>query len=152
MYNVKSFTSIIDEFRNLYLGFNFTTDVIVGFPGETEEEFLETCKITREIGFTHIHTFRYSDRTGTRASRMPDHIPSKIMAERSEVIRQISEENKLRYQYIINGQRQRVLVEKMDIEGFAYGHSQNYVYLKFHAPDATRNSFVDVVITEDMIV
>jgi threonylcarbamoyladenosine tRNA methylthiotransferase MtaB len=81
---------------------------------------------------------------------MPDHIPSKLMAERSEIIRQISEENKMRYQYILNGQMQRVLIEKVDADGFAYGYGQNYVYLKIHAPGAIRNSFVNVELNEDM--
>ena len=56
---------------------------MVGFPGETEEDFEDTCKVIREVGFSHVHTFKYSIRQGTRAERMPDQVPEKMKQQRS---------------------------------------------------------------------
>jgi threonylcarbamoyladenosine tRNA methylthiotransferase MtaB len=78
MYTVKDFLNIVERVRAKDPQFNFTTDVIVGFPGETEEEFEETMNVARQVGFGHMHIFKYSVREGTRAQRMPDHIPDKI--------------------------------------------------------------------------
>ena len=75
MYTLSEFSSIADKFRNRHPDFNLTTDIIVGFPGETALDFQSTCDLVRDIGFSHIHTFKYSRRKGTRADRMPDQIP-----------------------------------------------------------------------------
>jgi threonylcarbamoyladenosine tRNA methylthiotransferase MtaB len=64
-YTVSSFMKIVDELKKRHPMFNFTTDVIVGFPGETEEDFRATCSSVTEAGFSHIHTFKYSVRSGT---------------------------------------------------------------------------------------
>lgn len=152
MYTVSSFMKIIESFRKHDPLFNFTTDVIVGFPGETDDEFNSTARIAREAGFSHIHTFRYSDRTGTRASRMSEHIPPAIMAERSEIIRNISEENRKAYYAMMNGKGQRVLVEKINDKGFASGYGENYIFLQFKSPETTRNSFKDILVSPEMFV
>jgi len=95
MYNVSSFMEIINNFRKLYPLFNFTTDIIVGFPGESREDFAQTLRIAKEAAFSHIHTFRYSVRRGTRAERMENQIPEREKASRSVLIREISDNNKL---------------------------------------------------------
>ncbi len=68
MYTVRSYMDILEKFKILYPGFNFTTDIIVGFPGETEDDFSKTCGLAEEAGFSHIHTFRYSKRTSNTGS------------------------------------------------------------------------------------
>ena len=146
MYTVSSFMEIIDTFRNHQPDFNFTTDVIVGFPGETEKDFRQTMEVVRDAQFTHVHTFRYSRRKGTRADRMEAQLEEKIKVDRSEVIRQISLENRLSYMQSMVGKRQRVLIEKVDTEGLASGYGEHYLPVVFPEASPTRNRFQDVLL------
>jgi len=137
-YTVDDFRSIVDKIRSRIPDFNFTTDIMVGFPGETEDDFLETCKVANEIGFSHIHTFKYSVRKGTHAERMPDQVPEKIKTERSAIIRDIAEKTKRKYRSSFIGKTQKVLVEKIDNKGFATGYGEFYIPVKFKADEQTR--------------
>lgn len=146
MYSVSSFMEILENFRSAYPNFNFTTDIIVGFPGETEEDFQQTLRIAREARFSHIHTFRYSRRKGTRADRMEDQCEERIKAERSEVIRLISEENRLHYMEKMLGKTQRVLIEKVNQKGVARGYGEHYLPIQFSTPLRTKNIFTEVLL------
>jgi threonylcarbamoyladenosine tRNA methylthiotransferase MtaB len=136
-YTVDDFRAMVRKIRGKIPDFNFTTDIMVGFPGETEKEFQETCKVTEEIGFSHVHTFKYSIRKGTRAERMPDQVPEKIKTERSQVIRELAEENKRKYRNSFIGKTQNVLVEKIDGSGYAKGYGEHYFPVRFKADDST---------------
>jgi threonylcarbamoyladenosine tRNA methylthiotransferase MtaB len=136
-YAVDDFRAMVRKIRGKIPDFNFTTDIMVGFPGETEKEFQETCKVTEEIGFSHVHTFKYSIRKGTRAERMPDQVPEKIKTERSQVIRELAEENKRKYRNSFIGKTQNVLVEKIDGSGYAKGYGEHYFPVRFKADDST---------------
>ena len=143
-YSIDKYMAIVNQFRNAYPDFNFTTDVIVGFPGETEDEFQETCNIVRKIGFSHIHTFKYSRRTGTRADRMEDQLAEKIKNKRSKVIRSIAEEMKLNYRRQFLGQEQRLLVERNNSKGGARGYGEHYLPLVVKGKKLERNAFYPV--------
>lgn len=145
MYTLSDFRSIVDKFRNSHPDFNLTTDIIVGFPGETAADFQSTCEVVRDIGFSHIHTFKYSRRKGTRADRMPDQVPEKVKAERSEVIRQIGEENKRNYRSSLIGTTEQVLVEKTG-DGMARGYGEHYVPIRFPSEQAEKNMIYPVAI------
>jgi threonylcarbamoyladenosine tRNA methylthiotransferase MtaB len=146
MYTTRSFMDIVETFRKEMPDFNFTTDVIVGFPGEEEEDFAATARVVEEARFSHIHTFRYSRRKGTRANRMGDQIEERIKSERSEVIRQISEENRLDYMSSIIGKTERVLIEKVNSKGMAQGYGEHYLPIHFSTPVRTKNMFRDVLL------
>ena len=146
MYTAGSFLEIIEKFRKHMPDFNFTTDVIVGFPGETDADFSETARLSREAMFSHIHTFRYSRRKGTRADRMENQLEEKIKSERSEVIRKISEENRLRYMEFMLRKEQRVLIEKVDDKGLAHGYGEHYLPVQFKAAQAGKNMFQQVTL------
>lgn len=145
MYTAASFMEIIHTFRKHLPDFNFTTDVIVGFPGETEKDFMETVKLSREARFSHIHTFRYSRRKGTRADRLEDQLDEKIKAERSEAIRLISKENRILYMESMIGKTQRVLIEKISKQGVAHGYGEHYLPMDFKTASSTPNVFRDVM-------
>lgn len=148
-YTVDEFMGMINKMKARIPDMNFTTDIISGFPSETEEDFEESCRIAEEIGFGHIHTFKYSLRNGTRAQRMPDHISEKIKNERSARLREISEQSKQKYRSGFIGKTQTVLVEKIDKKGFAMGYGQNYIPVKFKALNKDiYNQFINVMITE----
>ena len=147
MYDVAQFRSVVEKFRNRYPDFNFTTDIIVGFPGETEEEFQQTLEAVREFNFTHVHTFKYSVRKGTRAERLENHVPEKVKTERSFQVRKVSEENKKLYLNSFIGKSQEVLVEKIAL-GIANGYGQHYIPVHFKASGVQRNSVHSVRLTE----
>jgi threonylcarbamoyladenosine tRNA methylthiotransferase MtaB len=150
MYTAKGFLEILDSFRKKFPHFNFTTDIIVGFPGETDDDFQATLNVAEKAQFSHIHTFRYSRRTGTRADRMEGQVDEKIKTERSEIIRELSEKNKEEYFKSLDGLAQRVLVEKVSKSGFASGYGENYVPVRFFSPDAKRNFFYNTQLGPQM--
>ena len=140
MYSVSEFLSIIDKIRGLDPLFNFTTDVIVGFPGETDDDFESTMKVSKQIGFGHIHIFKYSIRQGTKAQRMSDQIPDKIKTERSKIMHELSAELTANYRKPFDNTIQRILVEKWD-NGFASGYNDYYVPMMFETDNKQRNRF-----------
>lgn len=146
MYTLSGFRAIVDKIRTSHPDFNFTTDIIVGFPGESEEDFLASCQVVKDTGFSHIHTFKYSIRKGTRAARMPGQVAEKIKSERSEIIRMIGEENKRKYRSTLIGKTQHVLVEKIT-KNHARGYGELYVPIEFPSPDARKNQIQKVKIT-----
>lgn len=143
-YNLEQFYSIINSLRSRYPDFNFTTDIITGFPGETDEDFMQTCKVVEDIGFSHIHTFKYSVRQGTRAAKMEEQLPEGIKQSRSEIIRIIGEANKKRYRKAMIGKEQNVLVEKVQ-KGIARGYGEHYVPVEFKSK-SEKNTFRTVKI------
>ena len=107
-----------------------TTDVIVGFAGETEEEFSETAKYVEEIGFYEMHVFKYSVRKGTRAASMPDQVPEKVKGERSHCLLDAEERMSRAYRERKLGLRQTLLLEEpIEIDGVRYmtGFTPEYV-------------------------
>jgi threonylcarbamoyladenosine tRNA methylthiotransferase MtaB len=144
-YNVKTFMGLVEKIRSRYPDFNLTTDIIVGFPGETEEDFRKSCDISREIGFSHIHTFKYSTRSGTRAERMADQVPESVKQERSRIIHNIYEENKRKYRQSMLGKEQLVLVEKYNPKtSMAKGYGEHYIPVEFKSETDPHNKFVPV--------
>ena len=147
-YTVSQFREMCERIKVFRPDFNLTTDIIVGFPGETNETFKESCDFAREIGFSHIHTFKYSKRTGTKAAAMPDQVPEKVKSERSEVMRNISLENKLKYFEQMKGKTQRMLIERIDSKGVARGYGENYIPIQISGEDLERNSFIKLILNE----
>lgn len=144
MYTVSEFMSIVDRVRARDPRFNFTTDVIVGFPGETEEEFEETMDVARRVGFGHMHIFKYSVRKNTRAERMPHHIPDAVKTDRSQRMHALAEELKAAYRAPFDQTEQRVLVEKW-ADGKASGYNDYYVPMVFDSDNKKRNRFEQVL-------
>ena len=145
-YDVAQFEKMVKDIRILYPDFNFTTDIIVGFPGETDKEFQESLEAADRSRFSHIHTFKYSNRTGTRAAKMKAQVNGKIMTERSEKIRLISEKHKQIYRSSFIGKETRVLVEKIE-KGIASGYSEHYVPVQFASSSLIKqNEFYTVMV------
>jgi threonylcarbamoyladenosine tRNA methylthiotransferase MtaB len=141
MYDFDRFASVIDGFRAKWPEFNFTTDLIVGFPGETGEDFQESLDALERLNFSHVHTFKYSVRKGTRAERMEEQVPEKVKTARSAILREKSEELRKVYLERFVGREQTVLVEKIDSHGFASGYGEHYIPIRFRGENIRRNSF-----------
>jgi threonylcarbamoyladenosine tRNA methylthiotransferase MtaB len=147
MYSAAEFSKLIKSIKLNYPSFNITTDIIVGFPGETEEEFNETLEMMNDMEFGHVHTFKYSLRKNTRAEKLADHLPDTIKSQRSEKVRKLAEVHRLKYRRQFVGKQQTVLIEKVD-GVWAFGHGENYVPVKIKNNKLKRNRFYKVSIVE----
>lgn len=133
-----------ESIRNLAL----TTDVIVGFPGEKEGDFLKTCEIAQKIGFSKIHIFRYSPREGTPAALMPDQIPGIEKQRRAEFLAEIETEMRKNYFRRFLGKEMEVLVEKCEpihvgnAKFVLRGTSERYLPVKFYSDKNLCGEFV----------
>jgi threonylcarbamoyladenosine tRNA methylthiotransferase MtaB len=120
----------------------FTTDVIVGFPGETDADFEATCQVVSEVGFAKVHVFTYSPRAGTPAALLRDAVPHGRMEERRERLRELERQTCAAYQRSLLGRRLDVLVEGADLQfpGHVRGTSCRYVPVSFpgHTPSLIR--------------
>lgn len=145
-YDLNYYFDKITKIREIRPNMAITTDVIVGFPGETEEDFLETIDTCKKIGFTKIHVFPYSERKGTKAMDLPDHVDPSIKKERAQRLLKVSKELELSYYLSFVGKEVVVLVEETKDEK-SYGHTDNYLHVQI--PDVIpHNTFVTVVITD----
>ncbi|URW78600.1 tRNA (N(6)-L-threonylcarbamoyladenosine(37)-C(2))-methylthiotransferase MtaB [Xiashengella succiniciproducens] len=144
MYSVKDFMKIVENVRKKDPLFNFTTDVIVGFPGETEQEFADTMKLSKEVGFGHMHIFKYSVRQNTRAARMPEQVNEKIKTERSRRMHELAAKLQKDYRAAFDNTEQRILVEKWE-NGMASGYNGYYVPMQFASENKKRNRFETVL-------
>lgn len=150
-YTYDEFVTIAGRLRGIDPQFNLTTDIIVGFPGESEQEFAKSLDAIRELRFGHVHTFPYSEREGTRAARLPDRIPARIRTERAALVRELAQQTKIDYRRGLIGAAQRLLVERVesgpDGQRTLRGLGEHYVPITVAAgPDnpARVNDFADV--------
>ena len=128
---------------------NLTTDVIVGFPTETEEEFLECVEYCKTVGFSKIHVFPYSKREGTKAASMDGHLPNNIKKERARRLIEIDNDLQLEYNKKFIGERVSVLVEEI-VDGKSIGHTQNFLKVEINEV-LQPNTVVDVIVKEAYI-
>lgn len=114
----------------------FTTDVIVGFPGETEADFEATCRIAEEVGFSKIHNFPFSARRGTPAAEMTDVISKQVKKQRGQQLAQLEQQQRGHYFQRLVGRQLQVLVESpvIDQPGWLQGTSARYATVRFPGP------------------
>lgn len=124
----------------------FTTDVIVGFPGETDGDFVESMTFVDEIGFAKVHIFPYSKRKGTKAASMDGQLTNQVKKEREHKLLQVELKNRKAFMESFIGKTQDVLVEKCS-EGICNGFTKNYLQVKFEGEALLCNKIVKVKIT-----
>ena len=140
----------VEELRKAFVNPAITTDVIVGFPGETEEEFEETKEFLENIRLYEMHIFKYSIRKGTIAAKMPDQVPDQIKAERSDILLEMEEKLSREYREIYIGQEVAVLFEEeKEILGESYqiGHTSQYVKVAYKTDKNLSNQIVSGTVT-----
>ena len=128
-YTIEQFTEIVERLRVAYSNVNLTTDIIVGFPGETEEEFNKTYKFLENIKFYKMHIFKYSQRKGTKAAEMPEQISPEEKEKRSKKLIELSDKNEEEYNKKYIGKTVEVLWEE-EKQGTYKGHTKNYVLVE----------------------
>lgn len=143
-YDLDYYFNKINEIREVRPNMAITTDVIVGFPGESEEDFLETIDTCKKVGFTKIHVFPYSERKGTKAMELPDHIEPSVKKERARRLLLVSKELECSYYASFVGSEVEVLVEE-EKDGKSYGHTDNYLHVEIPSV-LPHNTFVKVKI------
>lgn len=150
-YTTQEYEAGCDILRRYFDNPAITTDVIVGFPGETEEEFETTKKFLERIGFYEMHIFKYSRRAGTRADRMPDQIPEQVKTARSEVLLALEKQMSRAYRESFLGRKKTVLLEeKTEIDGREYmiGHTMEYVKAVVPYAENLKNKMAEGVLKE----
>lgn len=125
-YDTARYLQSVEDLKRAFPGCAVTTDMIVGFPGETEEEFLQSLEFIRRCGFAHMHIFPYSRREGTPAAAMPEQVPKAVKEERARRAAAVAKELREAFDTAMLGTVQEVLFEQIE-DGFFTGHAPNGV-------------------------
>ena len=128
-YSAEEYENIVNILRENIKDVSITTDVIVGFPGETEEEFKETYEFLKRLKLTKTHVFKYSKREGTRAYNMPDQVDPKVKEERSKLLIELNKVNEKAFISKYVGKTLDVLIEQQvkDHDDLWEGYTRNYI-------------------------
>ena len=146
-YTTEEYMESLERLRNAFPGCAITTDMIVGFPGETEEEFEKSLSFIRQCRFADMHIFPYSRRPGTPAAEMPGQLPNAVKEERSHRAIAVAQEMSQSYHRALLGSTQAVLVEGMEGE-HSVGHAMNYV--KIYIPGAYPRNEIQTVAVKSL--
>jgi threonylcarbamoyladenosine tRNA methylthiotransferase MtaB len=150
-YTRQVFMETVDRLKAAAADFTFTTDVIVGFPGETDADFNDTIDVIRDVKFAKVHMFPYSERARTRAALMPNKVPGEVIRRRKQELLRLAEQvaYELHGQFV--GQQMTILTESSDSShpGYICGHTDNF--LKVWIPDdgIGSNQLVEVILEEN---
>lgn len=153
-YTTAQYAKSVEMLRNLWEDVAITTDIIVGFPGETEENFNETLKFVKEIGFAQIHIFPFSPREGTRASKMTNQISPNVKAQREQKL--MIEEKRLRRLFMERfiGKSVEVLFERYQ-DNYISGYTSNYIRVQVEGNENLENTIqlvkIDGIVDENTL-
>lgn len=150
-YNAAEYQACCEILREEFDNPAITTDVIVGFPGETEEEFAETERFLKAIHFYEMHIFKYSRRAGTRAADMPDQVPEGTKSVRSDILLALEKQQSLEYRGRFLGTEEEILLEEpIEIDGTRYmmGHTRQYVKGAVPYEEGLKNKTVKGIFTK----
>ena len=155
-YDTKKFKALLDQIRKRVPGIAVTTDVIVGFPGETEADFDVTCNFVKQCGFAKMHIFPYSKRKGTPAAARQDQIPENVKKQRAEKLAELDREMQQAYFSQNVGTNHAVLVEQPVITdknatGFVEGLTESYIRVELPGSVEICGKVVNIKITEALI-
>ncbi len=148
-YTTEEYANACELLREYYDLVTFTTDIIVGFPGETQEEFLETKAFVEKIGFYETHVFKYSKREGTKAATMMNQVPETIKATRSNELIELNHRQREKIAEMLQGKQVSVLLEDVvelgGVEHFV-GYTKEYVKVAIKKEGFSSNNVIDMEI------
>jgi threonylcarbamoyladenosine tRNA methylthiotransferase MtaB len=145
--NFAEYSALVTKLRENFPGAAITTDIIVGFPGETDADFAESCENIKKLGFANIHVFPYSRREGTAAAEMPCQIPENVKKTRAAALTEIAENSRREFERKFIGKTLNVLFEKEKTPGIHRGFSENYIHVEVSGQGTWRNKLLPVLIT-----
>lgn len=144
-YTTAEYLDKVNEIRHYLPDIALTTDVIVGFPQETEEEFQETYRFIEKVGYSELHVFPYSPRKNTPAAKMPGQVQDSVKTARVHCLLTLSQQLHETYAKRFIGSVLNVIFEEKDNQGDLIGHAGNYLKVKAKGPDAWLGKMVPVV-------
>lgn len=149
-YNTDEYMTIVNNLRRHFDNCAITTDVMVGFPGETNEEFEQSLEFVKKVGFARVHTFAYSRRPGTVADKSDNQVSKSDKDKRSKVM--ISETQSMHQSFLNTqvGRTEQVLFEKKRTDGLFEGYTKNYTQVYIKTDDDISNRLINVSLTEQM--
>jgi len=146
-YNVKEFTYLIRQATTAIPDLGLGTDLMAGFPGETEEDFERTLNIARELPFSYFHVFTYSQRPGTAAAKLPNQVPVAVARRRAKVLTELSRVKRLAFAEGYVGSTLTVLFESGNADGFSSGTTANFLKVAVPSTIDLSNQLEKVFIT-----
>jgi threonylcarbamoyladenosine tRNA methylthiotransferase MtaB len=147
-YNRSDFLKLVSDLQSNETDFLFTTDVIVGFPGESDDDFEDTLDIIKKVDFSKVHVFPYSKREGTIAETFKDQISSDIIKKRKAILFRLLEKKDFDLKERFMGKQMRVLLEKRTDDGkFFQSHSDNFMIIKVENENFSSNEIIDVIVS-----
>ena len=147
-YTIEEFADFIRAAHEAVPEICIGTDVIVGFPGETERSFQQTYEQLKELPIDYFHVFTYSARTMAKSKDLPHTVPASIIPQRSAALRDLSQRKRRSYYHSLLGTIQKVLFEQRDKHGYWDGVTDNYVRVKVQSEDPLTNRLVNVELLE----
>lgn len=147
-YSSKEYSEIVNNLRKAFKDCAITTDVMVGFAGETDEEFEKSLNFVHSIKFAKVHTFIYSRRKGTKGDLMPNQVDPAIKSERSKKLIEVTLNDRKEFLKNQVGNTYSVLFERKRSEGYWEGYTMNYTPVHIYSDDELANKILDVKITK----
>ena len=130
-YSARQYAGAVGLLREYFKDCAVTTDVIVGFPGETDEDFKQSCDFIDEIGFAKVHIFPYSKRSGTKAAQMENQILKSVKQQRERLLCEIERKNRMEFMSRFVNKTVYVLTERCE-NGVCSGFTENYIHVEFN--------------------
>ena len=143
-YRRELYTERVDQIKSIMPDCCIGVDVIVGFPGETREDFLDTYNFLNELNISYLHVFTYSERENTPAAEMPNSVPGSQRADRSKMLHILSEKKRRSFYEGQRGNAADVLFEGDHKNGFMHGFTRNYIKVKTHYDPLLVNEIIPV--------
>ena len=150
-YTRQDYLDIVKVLKDHDPGYGITTDIIVGFPGETDEDFGDSLRMVEEAGFLKVHVFKYSKRKGTKAAGMKEQVRGEVKNERSDLLMEAGEKAAAEFFAAESGRTRTALFEEVSEDGLLTGYTENYVRVYVKAPgdpETYLNDFYSVVMGE----
>ena len=147
-YTTEEYKKAVERLRNSFENPAITTDIITGFPMETDEDFETSLKFMEDIRFSEVHVFPYSPRKGTKAAEMEGQVEKRIREKRAKVM--IEKAKELHYEYVksFENTKQKVLFEQHLGDGVYEGHMTNYIKVKMKSDEDISHKILDVQLKE----
>lgn len=146
-YTSEEYKATVEGLRQAFLDVSITTDVIVGFPGETDEEFKSTYEFLKDIKLSKMHIFKYSPRKGTRAAQYKEQVPPEVKEQRSKILLELDSELERIFIEKFISRKMDVLFEEMNGE-ISNGYTKNYIKVSVNSEDDISGKIYDVNLTE----
>ena len=150
-YTREDYIALVKKLRNAIPDLSITTDLIIGFPGETYEDMEQTASLVREVGFDNAFTFIYSKRTGTPAAKMPNQVDEKLVGKGFNLVLETVQETARERIKLFEGRTEKVLVEEVNthLDGFVTGRMSNNLLVHFKGEESLVGQIVEVKLDEN---